>query len=319
MSERTDDQVGKVDTERQRIGGPTRGGTSSRIASVFFFIFGLLFFGFGGLFVLISLELVPIETEGGESPSWVVTAVGALFALVGLAAMAAGGWGIARAVRHRRLIARYPGEPWMADYPWPRERYRSRSGVRVLGLFVFGGFLVLFLIPFNWWLWTDRHWLLMLIVGVFDAIALGLFGYAAYRLGRWLKFGETYVRYEKFPFHPGDPVTLYWGGGRGLGAYDRIDFTLRHVEQRIEGSGDHRSTVRYQTWATSYSVDEPGAHAGVDELPISFLLPGNVPTTRLRGAKARYWELEIHARSPGVDFHETYLVPVYPRPKRSAR
>jgi hypothetical protein len=40
-------------------------------------------------------------------------------------------------------------------------------------------------------------------------------------------------------------------------------------------------------------------------------LPADARPTQLSGDKPLYWELEVKLDLPGLDFNETYLVPVY--------
>lgn len=36
--------------------------------------------------------------------------------------------------------------------------------------------------------------------------------------------------------------------------------------------------------------------------------------TALSERPARFWELEVEAKTPGVDYHERFLLPVYAKP-----
>jgi hypothetical protein len=51
------------------------------------------------------------------------------------------------------------------------------------------------------------------------------------------------------------------------------------------------------------------------DLPVSFKLPEGEFGTRLSEAPARYWELEVKADTPGLDFGALFLLPVYERPR----
>jgi hypothetical protein len=63
------------------------------------------------------------------------------------------------------------------------------------------------------------------------------------------------------------------------------------------------------------AIKKEGVHENVgDALPITFNLPtGDLGTKISECSTPRYWELEIHADTPGVDFNARFLVPVYTR------
>jgi hypothetical protein len=44
---------------------------------------------------------------------------------------------------------------------------------------------------------------------------------------------------------------------------------------------------------------------------VRFPIPPDAPTTELGARPPRYWELELSAEVPGVDFGARFLVPVY--------
>jgi hypothetical protein len=37
-------------------------------------------------------------------------------------------------------------------------------------------------------------------------------------------------------------------------------------------------------------------------------------STQLNGRPAKFWELEVKAKTPGVDYHERFLLPIYAKP-----
>lgn len=107
---------------------------------------------------------------------------------------------------------------------------------------------------------------------------------------------------------------------KGLGDYNHIVFTLRCVEEvpemsRYQSSRSHGNAsprwVRYQTYALTFEVEGPGRHLAGSAGPVAFPLPPRARVTDMTAEHPRYWELEVHADTPGVDFRATYLVPVY--------
>ena len=78
----------------------------------------------------------------------------------------------------------------------------------------------------------------------------------------------------------------------------RNHISMRYVCYRIYEDG--------QTWT-------PASAAGdVSETRILFALPHEAEyETHLHDISPRYWELEVAADTPGIDFKATFLVPVY--------
>lgn len=282
-------------------------------------LFGLAFVAIGTAIALIGFRVIPVAPASVHAPRWLIALVGFLFALPGLAAVLGG---IASLFRRSALdarIAQSPDQPWLGDYPWKTEGFRAGGLWPSLRAFLGAAFIFLFLAPFHGWAYHDGSCFLYGIVGLFDLLALGTIAYGLHLFIRFVKFGSSWVRYHKFPYHPGDLVELAWGSDRGIGSFRKLVFTLRQIQERLEtrGSDDGQTTthVRYQQWADRFVIDGPGQHPGGADLPVTFLLPPDARGTELRGNPPRYWELEIHADTPGVDFKETYLIPVYPRGK----
>jgi hypothetical protein len=133
---------------------------------------------------------------------------------------------------------------------------------------------------------------------------------------RSAKYGRPYLRFERFPFFPGQLVECALDPGKGIRDYRKITYTLRCVEDVTEthGSGKNRSTttVCYQLYADHFEIDQPGSLGAQGQgVPVTFLLPEDVPTMDLWRPAPRYWELVVKADTPGVDFKATFLVPVY--------
>ena len=96
-----------------------------------------------------------------------------------------------------------------------------------------------------------------------------------------------------------------------------IKATLQCIEEKYEirGSGDNRKSVVVSYHVYSESKDFPNYSAenyGPLQIPLKFDLPeGEQYRTELSNRPPRYWELELKAETPGIDFSKTFLVPVY--------
>jgi hypothetical protein len=80
------------------------------------------------------------------------------------------------------------------------------------------------------------------------------------------------------------------------------------------GAASRRTLRRRDGWSQTRAV--PGGLG--TRIPIRFELPPPGPGaagTRLAAELPCYWELEVWADLPGLDFQAVFLVPVYQRPE----
>ena len=182
-------------------------------------------------------------------------------------------------------------------------------------------FVGLFMTPFNYFtIAKSAPWLVWLFIGLFDLIAVLLFVNVVYLVIRWFKYGRSKVRFRAFPFFLGEMFEVEFVPDRDIRAFESIEFTLRCIQSQTETtrSSNGKSstqTVYYQIWADTYKFDQAGDHAGGAALPVTFLLPPEASlSTHMQKGSPQFWELEIKAATPGVDFEAAYLVPVYARP-----
>ncbi len=63
--------------------------------------------------------------------------------------------------------------------------------------------------------------------------------------------------------------------------------------------------VKKELTASQYDINTQG------EIPISIRLPQGDFSNRLLDTPRRYWELEVKAETPGIDYHAAFLLPVY--------
>lgn len=65
-------------------------------------------------------------------------------------------------------------------------------------------------------------------------------------------------------------------------------------------------------WSAAILAEQATAFHSTASLPVTFQLPADEAfATQLTADSPVYWELDISAETPGVDFAATYLIPVY--------
>ena len=134
-------------------------------------------------------------------------------------------------------------------------------------------------------------------------------GSLVYYIMHAVKYGKTKLTFAKFPFSPGEKLTVIFSPNR----FSKLHCTLRFVEERLEREqsvDNKKEIVCYELYNEQQEVT---CSAKMEKVPIKFNLPDNPEwTNQLQGTHfINYWELEVEAEHPGIDFHTTFLLPVY--------
>ncbi|MDH3590791.1 MAG: hypothetical protein OER88_02875 [Planctomycetota bacterium] len=283
-------------------------------------LMGIPFMGMGGWFALAGLEVVPLPGKA-HAPLWVIAAIGTSFFLAGLMVFGHGLRGMAVRRRRRRLEVLHPDRPWLLDFDWDPAGVRDRAGVRWFNALQSLVLFAVFLAPFHWWAFFSGKgpWMIKAMVVLFDLIPLWLVYQTLYLFAQHLKYGSARLRFARFPFPPGGAVEVVFFPNR----FRALNCRLRFVEERFEerGSGENRSThhVVEQHYELEQTVEVNPARP---EVSLSLPLPSDETwVTAMSESPIRYWELDIRAEEPGIDFHASFPLPVYAartRPRRES-
>jgi hypothetical protein len=280
--------------------------------------FGGVFVAAGTAIILTGTKVLKVNPSSVRVPYWVLTAAGVSFALGGFMV-----WGmswIQFAANRRRAEAarRCPDEPALADYPWHPDGFAVSEWPGLAKAVVFAMAVTVFVSMFNWWAFGDNGpWMVKGITGLFDIIALGMWVKAAQQLLRALKFGHSRIEFTSFPCRLSEPVVIRWQPFGGINRMNKGTFTLRSVEEWMEsrGRGKNRSVnlVHEEIWSANWILEQPRNLQLREEVELRYELPADAQPTQLSADKPVFWELEVKLDLPGLDFNETYLVPVYGR------
>lgn len=281
-------------------------------------LFGLPFIGVGGFVALVSTGQIQVARGSSDAPSWMLTAFGSVFATAGLGLAWSGVAGMLRARAARRRKEDHPAEPWYWDHPWDSRWAESGGLGPVIQTFLVFLFYSAFMSMFNWWAFLsgDGPLPVKLVVLLFDLIGLAILLGAFYQLFQYLKYGASRLHFGRFPFRPGGSVEAGLEANRRLLAAPSIALTLRYIEEVTEthGTGKNRSSnqvlycLHEVKQELNSSMFDPNSAA---EIPVSLRLPAGEFSNRLGETPRRYWELEVKADTPGIDYAARFLLPVY--------
>jgi hypothetical protein len=279
---------------------------------------GIVVMGAGIALAAFVTELIaPGAIRPHGMPRWILALCGLLFAFAGASATLHGIAGVGRTARVRRLRAAHPDEPWRWDHKWNERAARDDTLARARHFFVAAVFLFVFLTPFHWiGFFGPRSALPFAIVALlFDAIGVGLLVAAGYFVARRVKYGTGVALFGSFPFRRGSALELHVEAPRALPQHALPTATLRCVQERYvtTGTGEDRSiTVQcFEVYRDAAPAELVAAGAGRRALRVRFAIPPDVPTSDLASRPCRYWEVDVEARTDGVDYATRFLVPVY--------
>lgn len=302
---------------RRRLSGRTeRRGSQMGLPTWGAFLFGGVFVAAGVAIFLAGIGVIHVKPSSVHAPYWILSVAGVVFGVAGLLVWAMG-WRQFCCRRRREEAARtHPGEPAFGDYDWDPRGFQGTRWKNAAYAIGGSAFLTLFLSIFNFWAFgTDSPWMVKGVVVIFDLILILAWWEAFIRLGRAVKFGGSKIIFKEFPIRMAGHIVLTWQPAKGIVQTSKGSFTLRCVEEWFEstGSGKNQSTrmIHEEIWRQTWILDESRLFRNGEEIALEFDLPAGLASTQLSAERPVFWELEVKLDLPGLDFEETYLVPIY--------
>ena len=280
-------------------------------------LFGLPFFIAGLAMSAGGLNYIHARKHG---PDWVILIFGATFFLAGSFLIVHGIRGMIRKSVYLREAAQFPGQPWLFDFHWDKQGVSFSAFNAMLGRLLSAILWNTFLVPFFWIGITQRGaWVFAIFAGLFALIGLIFWIRWAQMLADLLRYGNSFLAYDEFPYFLGCTLRARLRAPNHLPAIDTLTLTLRCVQERYvtTGSSNNRSTqvVCYELYKDVATLDRDslGSLQGAD-IPIEFALPAGKQSTLLAEPPPTYWEIEARGSAKGADYQAYFLVPVYKRP-----
>ena len=279
-------------------------------------LFGLLFVIAGFPTFAIGIEWMDYPKGSIHAPLWVVGFCGGIFVSGGLWLMVHGIQGLRRIWNMEQGKRQLSMNPWLWDYAWKAKGAMDNKLKSALGSLIVLIVFSVFLAPFNWiaFVWKDSSFFWQGIVGLLDlVIVVGVGSRFLNKLRQYLMFGNAYLAFNSFPFFLGKPMSLTLNHVPPDIPALRLDLRCLQEAYEIHGTGEDRKSVVvcYQIYKDSHIYKKENFQPG-GNLHLSFNLPDNKAFSSTPSERpAKYWELEVTAKRPDVNYQSRFLLPIY--------
>lgn len=279
-------------------------------------VFGSLFL-LAGLYVLLcALDVIKADDDSFHAPRWVVAVIGTMFMTAGVLISLNAILAMRRRSRLKTQSTRFPGEPWRADHEWRSLYCLDESGKQIPATFFFAAFLAMFFGPLAYlYLGLSKAGSWAFAIGVCFLIPILIVLWQVIKLSvRQFRYGGGRMEYDNMPLVAGQKLKMKWRGKGAIGPYEKITFTLRCIEEKIQTrrrNNNSRQYLRAEQWVESFVIDGPGEHLADEVIDVYYDLPADVPSTQLNHDPPRYWEVEMSVETSDVEFGQSFLVPIY--------
>lgn len=294
---------------------PASNNRAGVLGFVLIFLFGIPFAGFG--LYAFSMAIKQIGTSAGGQSVWLPLIFGVVFSGVGFGLIVLAVTGSKWAARQQYLQGEHPSEPWLWREDWACGRVKSRTESNMLMSWIFTIF-------WNLISWTVAIFALPSAIQqkgagayfalLFPAIGIFLLIYSIRQTIRFFEFGKTCFEMSSVPGVVGRDLKGFIQARFPHSPDHGVRLRLSCVHRVTTGTGDNASTTENINWRDEAAIDAgqlcPGP-AGTT-IPVAFHIPFDAqPTEKLSSRNEFLWLLEAMAAVPGVDYHDTFEVPIF--------
>jgi hypothetical protein len=216
----------------------------------------------------------------------------------------------------------YPEEPWRWKKQWNEGRVVSSSKTTMIWVVIFTLFWNLVSTPVIFLLPEELHKgnKAVLFALIFPIVGIGLAVWAIRCILRWRRFGQSILEMETIPGVIGGALKGRLQTRVNINSEDGFHLTISCINRVITGSGKHRTTHNYIRWQDEsiikkqmYAYDPSGS-----AIPVLFQIPYDSPETNEENPNDKIiWCLDVKASVPGVDYADSFEVPVFRTQKSS--
>ena len=237
--------------------------------------------------------------------------VGSIFAVVGLCIIIGGLFMYRSASAKEFYQKENPDEPWMWDKVWRLGLSKpERKSNLIIGFificFWYGLTAVIFLVFYKESL--EQESLSYISSGMALFGVLFIYFYIK-RVFKYKKYGQSYLDIKTLPGRLGQEFKGEIYAPFFLRPEGDIYFSIDCRHHYSEGTGDDRRSKTDLLYKHEFSVAPEKARSSQDAfvIPVSFQLPEDKPAS----SNSIFWTLNAYAATVGIDWSETYKIPVY--------
>lgn len=283
--------------------------------TLLFFILFLLPFCVVGVWAMSQGIRLLSERSWAQAGLWLIFALA--FGGFGFGMLLAVRIGLKKMREDERLKIQYPDQPWMWKKDWITGRIRCATHVGVVSSWVFCLFWNLISAPVFWVIpreILEKGNRLALLALVFPFVGLWLLIVAIRQTLRWRKFGDSVLELSTLPGVIGAKLGGTIHARLSLRPQDKLTLTLSCVQRITTGAGKNRDTHANILWQDEQPPlsQLPQEYSRRIAIPIAFEISGDCRGSDWSNLNNQIlWQLEVHAKIPGVDYHAIFEVPVF--------
>jgi len=274
-------------------------------------------FACAGLFAIwMGIRGLQQPQPGTQHPA-VAVFVGGIFCLVGVLMIAAGLQARRKAAEFAGVKDMYPDQPWMWRSDWASGVARSSNLAATTNKWVFAALwnsicAVIGVVALPDLLRKREPWSLLLLL--FVVVGVLLLVDAIRQTVRRAEFGVGALDLRSLPYKAGGPLEgVIHARFRHL-PEKGVHLRCTCVQRTTSGSGDNRSTTEHILWREETTVPPTALGQGGEgmTIPVSFRLPPDQPQTYTEEPDNQIlWVVQATAEVPGVDYDDSFEVPVF--------
>ena len=283
---------------------------ASIFGAIFLALFGLPFLGMGLAFMFQS-------ASRGGTQGWMGAIFGLFFACIGLLLIAMAVAGVRIGKQQDAVRAANPDKPWLWRKDWAEGRANGRDPRANITAWVFTAFwdvmsvfLAFTVLPKL----LKGEDLKAILAAVFPLAGIIITAFAIRGTLRIWRYGRTSFWCDSVPFSLGGRVKGFIHLKLPTSTPHGIDLRLSCKRHIVTGSGKNGSVSELVLWQEEKNIPAEAVMQGLQDaqLPVEFALPADAyETDGLNPSDRVYWQLHARADVPGVDFSDTYELPVF--------
>jgi hypothetical protein len=286
---------------------------NSILGAVFISLFGLPFAGFG-LSVLFTAIRKLLDGDTGLR-DWLLVPFALMFCGIGFGLIYASFFGFRLVQKQQRAQAEHPAEPWLWRDDWAQGRIKGSTHSLMIGGWIMAALWNLVSMPILWFLPQSAAKKPIAYLGLLFPFAGVLLLVRAIRLTlAYAEFGKTCFELTPVPGVIGGELKGMIQTRLPQAPEHGIQLRLTCVNKVTTGSGDSQNIWEHILWRGESNLTPGQIYPGPagSSIPVNFRIPWDARASDSSDSRnAIIWKLEASADVPGVNYRDSFEVPVF--------